>query len=148
MAGKELHDPADTFDASPRDPFSVSEHYTPESACYVSAHRVAYKTVIVSYGHHVNLSTKRVTRGDSQTAVHTRHAPDILFVAVSPRMQCKQYRECIQTMPSEHYRFSAEAVFVAGFIANDHDMVGFKYLVTTHLLCANAHAGLPHRLYS
>ena len=130
---EDFNDQPHTFDAPPQAPFFVSEHYTPESTCYVDAHGVAYTTIIMSYGHRVNLTTKRETRDDTPTAIQTGDVSDILFVAVNARMRCKWSRECIQTMSSEYYRSYVEAVFVARFIPNEHDMVVLNDLVTRHL---------------
>ena len=132
-AGEDLNGQADTFDSPPQAPFFVSERYTPESTCYVDAHGVAYTTITMSYGHRVNLPTKRETQDDTPTATQTGDVSDILFVAVNARMRCKWSRECIQTMSSEYYCSSVEAVFVSRFIPNEHDMVLLNDLVTRHL---------------
>ena len=131
--GEEFNHQSDTFDAPPQAPFFVSEHYTPESTCYVDAHGVAYTTIIMSYGHRVNLPTKRETHDDTPTAIQTGDVSDIFFVAANARLRCKWSRECIQTMSSEYYCSSVEAVFVARFIPNEHDMVVLNDLVARHL---------------
>ena len=132
-AGEDFNVQTDTFDGHPQAPFFVSEHYTPESTCYVDAHGVAYTTIIMSYSHRVNLPTKRETQDDTPTAIQTGDVSDIFFVAVDARLRCKWSRECIQTMSSEYYCSSVEAVFVARFIPNGHDMVVLNDLVTRHL---------------
>ena len=132
-AGEHVNDQADTFDAPPQAPFFVSEYYTPESTCYVDAHGVAYASIIMPYGHRVNFPTERETQDDTPTAIQTGDVSDIFFVAANARLRCKWSRECIQAMSSEYYCSSVEAVFVARFIPNEHDIMVLNYLVTRHL---------------
>ena len=130
---EEFGGPADDADDTPPAPFFISERYTPESTCYVSAYGVTYTAITMSYVHRVNLPTSRGSQDETPTTTQTGDVSDILFPASNARLRCKWSRECVQTISSEFYRSSVEAVFVARFIPDETDMLVLSDLVTRHL---------------